>query len=317
MESNVHFPTDLNLLWDACRKCIELIVKLCKNYNVLGWRKAKDWKKELKGLMRTCTQINKTTVADKKERLKKASKEYVKKTYELEGKIYKSIKELKEKSLSILEKIKIERLEYFQNMLIKHIDLIERRLLKGERIAHDEKIFSLFEPHTEWINKGKDYKKIELGHKLLITTCQYGLVLDYKVMEQSVDSKETLELADRLLNIYGDNAINSLSFDKGFSNKNDRELLELYIENLVMPKKGKLNKADKERESHNKFKKLRNYHSAIEANINWLEHHGLNRCLDKGLDGFKRYAGFGILAYNLHKIGNNLLEKQRQLKKAA
>ena len=80
---------------------------------------------------------------------------------------------------------------------------------------------------------------------------------------------------DRLLNKY---KIESVSLDKGFSSKEDKELLSLYIEKVIMPKKGKLNKEEKEEESKPLFKKLKNKHSAVESNINELEHRGLNRC---------------------------------------
>ena len=85
---------------------------------------------------------------------------------------------------------------------------------------------------------------------------------------------------------------------------------------MVMPKKGKLNKEEKERENNKKFKQLRYAHSAIESNINMLEHHGLNRCADKGLYGYKRYVSLSVLAYNLHILGNCLikLEKQKEEK---
>jgi len=73
---------------------------------------------------------------------------------------------------------------------------------------------------------------------------------------------------------------------------------------------------EKERESTPRWKKLRNQHSAVESNINSLEHHGLNRCPDKGLSGYRRYVGFGVLAYNLHKIGAKLLANQGQEKVA-
>lgn len=78
----------------------------------------------------------------------------------------------------------------------------------------------------------------------------------------------------------------------------------------ILPKRGRHNKDDKERESGKEFKKLRNGHSAIESNINILEHHGLNRCLDKGLHGFKRYVALSVLAYNLHILRNALKEKK-------
>ena len=181
------------------------------------------------------------------------------------------------------------------------------------------KIFSLFEPHTQWVNKGKMNPSIELGRKLLIASDQYDLILFYKVMDQLSDNNETVPMTDKLIEIYGQNTINSISFDRGFSCEEDRELLELFIPNVIMPKKGRLNSNDKERESTKTFKKLRKKHSTVESNINALEHHGLNRCPDKGLHGLKRYSGFGILAYNCHKIGIKLAEQERhrEFKKAA
>lgn len=63
----------------------------------------------------------------------------------------------------------------------KHIDLLERRTIKGKKIPQEEKIFSIFETYTEWINKGKRHPNVELGKKLLITTNQYGLIIDYLI----------------------------------------------------------------------------------------------------------------------------------------
>ena len=55
-------------------------------------------------------------------------------------------------------------------MPAKHIDLAERRLLKGEKIPYSEKVFSLFEPHTKRINKGKAGVIAEPGQNHLIIT---------------------------------------------------------------------------------------------------------------------------------------------------
>jgi len=79
-----------------------------------------------------------------------------------------------------------------------------------------------------------------------------------------------------------------------------------------LPKRGKLSNDDKERENTKTFKQLRKAHSAIESNINMLEHHGLNRCVDKGLHGYKRNVGLSVLAYNLHVIGNHLIAEEKQ-----
>ena len=121
-------------------------------------------------------------------------------------------------------------------------------MLRGETIAHEEKIFSLFEPHTEWIKKGKLFPPVELGHKVLLTTDQHELILDCKVMEQLNDAAEVIALADRLLGSYGGASVASLSFDKGFSRVEDRQLVELYIPEVIMPKGGKRNSQEQARE---------------------------------------------------------------------
>jgi transposase, IS5 family len=171
------------------------------------------------------------------------------------------------------------------------------------------RIFSLFESHTQFIKKGKLFPPVELGHKVVIATDQHGLILDYQMMEQPNDSEEAVPMADRLLARF--QRVQSLSFDKGFSRQEDRELLELYIPEVIMPKRGKRNGGDEAREKKRRFQVLRRKHNAVESDINGLEHHGLNRCPDKGLSGYKRYLGFGVLAYNLHKIGEQILERRR------
>ena len=78
-----------------------------------------------------------------------------------------------------------------------------------------------------------------------------------------------------------------------------------------MPKRGKKNAEETARERERKFVALRKQHSAVESDINSLEHHGLSRCLDVGLAGYLRYVGYGVLSYNLHMIGRALLARER------
>ena len=207
----------------------------------------------------------------------------------------------------------VTQLKRYNEFVKKFTNQIERRLLNGEAIAPDEKIFSIFEDHTEWITKGKLNKKVELGHLLLITTDQHHFIVDYKIMEKQKDASQVKDLQERLDKKYNGKVIYSHSFDKGFWSKDNYQTLqESKTEHVILPKKGKLNKEEKEREGSKTFKKLRHAHSAVESNINMLEHHGLNRCFDKGLHGFKRCVGLSIVAYNLHQLGNVLLEKERE-----
>jgi hypothetical protein len=204
-----------------------------------------------------------------------------------------------------------EQLEYFYAMLAKHLDLVARRLLNEETIPAHEKVFSRFEPHPEWIQKGKQRPNVELGHKLLLATGQQQLIQDYAVLLGAAEVDHSIPVADRLLGRYGAGSVASLRFDKGFTRPADRELLSLYVPEVVMPKRGKKNTAETARESGKRFVALRQQHSAVEREINRLEHHGLNRCLDVGIKGYQRYVGYGVLNYNLHGSGRELLARQR------
>jgi transposase, IS5 family len=317
LETNVHFPTDLNLLLDAMRKAIDIMDYCRKNYSLTGWRKLKFWRSALKSSQRSTSKACASSSKNKDKTVHTEVSEYLRIAKELDLRITQSSQELY--LLPVTDKLfkKLQELAYYQQMGKKHIDLIERRLLKKELIPSSEKIYSIFEPHTEWISKGKQNKKVELGHKILISTCQHHFILHHQVIEAKADVELTIPLADTLLAKYP--KIESWSMDKGFYSKENKELLSLVIPQLIMPKKGKLNVAERAQESQKKFKKLRNHHSAVESNINQLEHNGLDRCPDKGLKNYKKYVSLGILSYNLHRLGKVLfaIMAKQQSKQAA
>jgi transposase, IS5 family len=309
VESNVHFPTDYNLLWDSARKSIDMVTKLQEKYHLSGWRKIKDWRNDLKNKMRALGKASSSGGKGKPERIYKATQKYLTKAKALFVKLEKVKNNFSEKdSADIVILIELER---FMQLLQKHIDLLERRVIKGESIPHQEKMFSIFEQYTEWITKGKMRPNVELGKKVAITTDQFNLIVDYRTMEHQSDSAIVPELAERIIPQY---VVKSWSFDKGFWNKDNKSMLSENVTTLVMPKKGKCNKVQAEEENRPIFKKLRNKHSAVESNINELEHRGLDRCPDRGYANFKRYIGLSVCAYNLKKIGEELLIQMRNQK---
>jgi len=317
VETNVHFPTDLNLLWDAQRKCADLAGRLARGQQLAGWRKADDWRRKLKGQMRAASKVSHGGGRDKEQRVRAVAQRYLQDSERFEAKVWATMQALRACPLEIVEIAELSQLDYFHSALLRQMDLVERRLLRGETIPHAEKVFSLFEPHTQWINKGKLFPPVELGHPLLLATDQHALILDYQRLESWPEVGRSLPLAGRLLSRYGEGNIGSLSFDKGFTCAEDRELLELYIPQVIMPKRGKRRAGDEARESQKSFRALRHQHQAIESDIHSLEQHGLDRCPDKGLNGFERYVGFGVLAYNLHRIGARLLERRREAENRA
>ena len=311
LETNVHFPTDLNLLWDSLRKCLDMIEQLKALTSLQGWRKIKNIRKMLKSLFRATSQ--KVFKGKDEHQKKQFVKQYLDQARLLETRVATLVTTPPQAAGNQDVVMKhIVALEAYKKYITKFTDQIERRLLKGEVIPAEEKVFSIFEPHTEWLTKGKLNRKVELGHLLLITTDQHQFIIDYKVLDKQRDAQQVDPLCERLKKNFGSKKIYSHSFDKGFWSRDNLEKLEAEnIEQVVLPKRGRYNKEDKKREGGNIFKKLRNAHSAVESNINMLEHHGLNRCMDKGLEGFNRCVGLSILAYNLHIFGNILLSKER------
>lgn len=312
VESNVHFPTDYNLLWDCARKALDIIEKIIERCpNLSGWRKTKDWKRELKNRCRALGMASASGGKNKGQRVKRTTKEYLDKARVLSKKIHATSISLVTDDLQTLA-LGLE-LERFTKLLDKHIDLVDRRLLQGGQIPHAEKMFSIFEDYTEWINKGKSRPNVELGKKVSITTDHYGLIIDHYVMENESDSQIVVQRASHLLGKY---KIQSWSFDKGYYHTNNKSWLKEKVAQVIMPKKGKRTKAETIEETSPTFKILKNKHSAIESNINELENCGLDRCPDKGYLGFKRYISIGVTAYNLKRIGRELLKQEReQLKK--
>lgn len=292
--------------------CIELSTKLCKGYDLPGWRKHANWRSRIKGQARQSARACRSGGKNRATRVETSVKAYLESLYALEEKVLGSLEQLSALPMDPTLEVSLSELRGYHDLLIRHIFLISDRLLDGRKIAPSEKLYSIFEQHTEWIQKGKAHRRVELGHRLLIATDQYGIVHDYKIMHGADEAGEVASLADRLVGKVGVENIASLSFDRGFSSVENRELLELCLPavEIIMPKKGKLSAADQERQSQKRWRKLSNKHSAVESAINSLEHHGLDCCPDKGYAAYARYAGLGILAYNLHRIGNHLVKKR-------
>jgi len=272
-----------------------------------GWRKSQYWKTTAKHLSRKLNTIIHGGGKRKQQRVKKATNKYLRVARIISNKIKTLKKEIESTDLTALLLSLLEELHYYEQMLDKHIDLVERRLIKGEKIPHSEKLFSIYEPYTEWINKGKSGNRIELGLKIAVCTDRYGFILGHRVMQNQTDVAIAVGFLKEIRKSY---ELDSVSFDKGFWSKRNFEELDKLVPTLVLPKKGRSNAEEKQREGEKKFKQLRQQHSAVESNINMLEQHGLNRCPDRGLKHFKNYTALGVVSYNLHRLGN-LLKKDK------
>ena len=242
VESNVHFPTDYNLLWDSARKCLDIVSKFLKKYKgIEGWRKIRNWRREIKGLMRELGKASASGGQKKQENVVAAAKKYLLKASLLLQKLTEEMPLFPISDETDLSLIIV--LEHFMALMEKHIGLVDRRILKGEIIPHEEKLFSVFETYTEWVKKGKSRPSVELGKKLAITTDQFGLIVDYQLMDDQQDRDIVIEVADRVLSKY---KVASWSFDKGFWRKENKEILQLEVPRVVIPKLGRRNKAEEQ-----------------------------------------------------------------------
>lgn len=151
LEANVHFPTDYNLLLDAGRKCLDIMKKCIILHEFEGWRKINSYRSQLKNLSRSIGNASVSKHKDKNKNLEKVVNQYItlanKINIKIENSILKNLEiiEKNEKLTNLLE----NELVYFQAMLVKHIDLLKRRVINEEIIPNSEKVYSIFENHTE------------------------------------------------------------------------------------------------------------------------------------------------------------------------
>jgi hypothetical protein len=314
VETDVHYPTDINLLFDAMRKTIEVCARFCAEHDVSDWRQSAYNIRKLKKLYRRAQRIKHSTSKDeakreaRREEIEEAHRSYLEQAEEYLLRARDTCMMLV-LSCGVLPVLMAE-LESYIAHAERQIDQIRRRVLNGERIPHEEKIFSIFEPHTEWISKGKAGVPVELGLRVCVLEDHHRFILHHRVMEKITDDQVAVEMIEEGRKRFPQLA--SVSMDKGFhSPANQRDLNER-IDRVVLPKKGKLSAADKAREGDPEFIRLRRRHSAVESAINALEVHGLDRCRDHGIDGFKRYVAMAVVARNIQRIGAILYAQERE-----
>lgn len=307
MQGNVHFPTDLNLLWDSLRKCFDLLGKIG---TAPGFRKSVFWKKKVYDSYRKTANIHRKKGKNYRARLEAATEIYLNNTSEVLRRVKNGIVSLRGK-VGIMEELVLDLVEKYYGWGIKHEDLVRRRILLGEQIPHSEKVFSIFEPHVEWLQKGKSGNMVELGHNVSVTTDQWGFVVDWEVAEKQSDKQLTVALGGRLATRFKEGyRLESISFDRGYYSSPGEKSLKKIFDRVVMPKPGKKTESRCLEESENQFTKLRRAHSAVESNINELEQSGADKVRDKGLSGFKKYVGWSVLAHNLKRLGRMVIESE-------
>jgi transposase, IS5 family len=318
VETHVHYPTDINLLWDAIRKTIEISADLCQAHGLSDWRQSAFNLRQLKKLYRKAQKLKHSTSQDEVKRQdKEAAMQQAHRAYLDQAQIYldrASDTRLRLKEIvlatSFLGEALLQELDEFMRHAERQIDQIERRVLQGENIPHEEKVFSLFQPHTEWISKGKAGVPVELGLRVCVVEDQHRFILNHQVMEGITDDAIAVRIVEETKQRFG--TLRSVSMDKGFHCKDNQVKLKEIVNVVVIPRKGRLSAVDRAIESGAEFVRLREQHSAVESAINALEQHGLDVCRDHGIVGFKRYVALAVVARNVQRLGAVLRQQEAE-----
>jgi len=321
LETYVHFPTDISLCFDAVRKSTETVRMLCNHLAISGWREAKSNIRKVKKQFRKVSKLKKSTSKDEdkqKEReqlIKEAHADYVDLSNFFLDKAQETINAIVVDNDNYLLCAKIANIQRYIDHGKRQVALIRRRVINGESIPHEEKVFSIFEEHTEWISKGKAGVPVELGKRVCIVKDQYGFILHHRVMENETDDKVAVSIIRETKERFP--SFNSCSFDKGFHSPANQKALAEILDKVYLPRKGRLSKEAKEIEFSEDFVTARRKHSAVESSINALENHGFDICRDHGIEGFKRYVALGVAARNLQIIGHMIQQKELKKKRRA
>ncbi|RPI72058.1 MAG: ISNCY family transposase [Desulfobacteraceae bacterium] len=314
VETNVHYPTDINLLWDSIRKVITLVALEFSELGLTEWRQNEYILRKIKRLFRRVSKLKQSNSkfeykkAEKQTEIIAAHQEYVDTVAAYIRRTRQSLAVLQNMGMgSVTRKVVID--QYIAHAQ-RQMDQICRRVMNDEKIPHGEKVFSIFEQHTEWISKGKAGVSQELGLKVCILEDQYGFILHHHVMEKQTDDQIAVEMVSAAKTKFPE--LTGCSFDKGFHRPSNQKELPEIIDNVVLPRKGRLSTEAESIENSEEFVRARRRHSAVESAINALENHALDRCPDHGLFGFKRYVSLAVLARNLQILGAKIQKKEQE-----
>ena len=296
VESNIHYPTDSNLLWDAVRVLTRLMDQ-CRQcgVNIRGFHNHNRVAKR-----RMLAILN----AKENKKRKGAYADLLKTTGKVVAYAKRTIDVI---TASPGADMRVEaicwQIDHYVQLTEKVVDQTVRRVVHGEKVDACEKVASIFEPHTDIIVK--DRRDTHFGHKICLAGGPSNLILDCLVLEGNpADTELAIPMLDRQKQLYGRYPIKAC-FDGGFASKNNLKEAKAQsrkIKDVCFAKKRGLKESDMCRSQY-VYRSLRRFRAGIESGISWLKRClGLTRCTWKGWDSFKSYVWSSIVAANLLTI---------------
>jgi IS5 family transposase len=314
VETNIHYPTESTLIEDGLGKAVTLAAALAEAHGLPGWRQHEHLLENVKEIVR---DIGRASRAKSKgaDRLKPGYKRLLTLAEEL-------LQRVRDLLLTLRFRAKgagidwlgeglagpREELWHYVQLTEKVCGTARRRVLLGETVPNEEKIFSIFEPHTELIKRGKQPDPIQYGHKVLVIEDAVGFICHYEVVADGVLDQDVLVPAMTKLQERVGGKIKRASFDRAFHTPDNQEKLAAIVDHPCIPKKGRNSGRKQREEASVEFRQARQSHPGIESTIGALQAgNGQERCRDKSKLGYERYVALGILGRNLHALGKLLL----------
>jgi IS5 family transposase len=197
-------------------------------------------------------------------------------------------------------------LRHYIALVWRVIDQTERRVLRAETVPVADKLFSLFEPHSDLIIKGG--RGPEFGHKLFLAGGKSGMVTDVRDLDGNpADTTLVEDWLDRHVEQYGEPP-DRTAFDGGFASQANLALLkEAGVRDAVFHKKRGLEIADMARSTWI-YRTTRKFRAGIESTISFLKRcFGWTRCGWRGLDSFRAYVRAAVVTANLFVFARHRL----------
>ncbi len=323
VETNIHYPTESTLIGDGLRKIVPLATKLAATKDLDGWRQGSHLIKNVRKLVREIGQASRAK-GQGADRLQPGYKKLLVISKDLLQRargLLRSLRFKPDPAAFALDKVKsgtapvttpeAELLHYIV-LTEKVCDNARRRVLDGEALANEEKIFSIFEPHTELIKRGKQPNPIEFGHNVLVIEDAVGFVVDYRVVANGVlDQDLVVPVMKKLQERFG-NKIKSASFDRAFHTPENQQDLADIVRTPCIAAKGQEKGRQQQKKGTVAFRKARQNHPGVESMIGALQAgNGLKRCRDRSKRGYERYVALGIMGRNLQTLGKLLLAQDK------
>ena len=294
VETNIHYPTDSSLLWDSFRTLARLLGDFQREYSALELDHRFHTRK-VKKLAYFIARNAKSSSSRTQRKVAQAYRTLIERVTWIVGVAEETQKHASRFAVALVE------ISHYLPLVKRVIDQTERRVFGGETVPAQDKLYSLFEPHTELLIRGKAGKPVEFGHKVLLAQTKEKFIHYYAVLPER---KEDQDLLDGTLQahkkLFGD-LPKVLATDKGFYQSMDQiRVLEETIPTVSMCKKGRRTAEELARESTEVFKEGQRFRAGCEGSISVLKRaFKLGKCL---LKGFKHYAasiGLAVFCHNL------------------